>query len=91
MYYRSMFYDTVKELKKLMLHAYSYKTENFMQRLVRQELKTGFKLNLINLFYLITRQCTIKGPKINFGSFCRSLQEKPTRKPRKRKSKIDQN
>jgi hypothetical protein len=86
-----MFYDTVKELKKLMLHAYSYKTENFMQRLVRQELKTGFKLNLINLFYLITRQCTIKGPKINFGSFCRSLQEKPTRKPRKRKSKIDQN
>lgn len=89
MYYRSLFFDTVKELKKIFLHAYSYKNEKFMQNIVRQELKTSFKLNMVNLFYLITRQCTINGPKLNFGSFCRSLQEKPTRKPRKRKIKIN--
>ena len=34
MYYRSMFFDTVKELKKLFLHAYSYKNEKFMQNIV---------------------------------------------------------
>ena len=52
-YYKSMFYDTIKELKKLMFDAYSYKSERYIKSMLHLKLDDSKNFNIINFFYIL--------------------------------------